>query len=79
MKKNKIKSKKSKIKHEVRIGYVDVINFQHHIGDDRHPTMIFSSKELALEGQPCSKHCGIYKVQIKVLKVAHKGAWGKRK
>lgn len=60
-------------KSNIRKGYIDIIDFDHHLENDVNPVHVFSSLKLIKENKKCAKHCGIYEVEIKVKKIALKG------
>lgn len=55
-----------------RIGYMDGIDWQHHIGEGNDPkgTRVFQSVELTRRGRGClasGAHCGIVKVEVRLV------------
>ena len=53
-----------------KIGYIDITDYHFHIQNDRFGATIYPSVETLLAQSECAKSCGIYEVEIKVVKVA---------
>ena len=63
------------MKGETRIGYMDDVDFQYHLGEDINGAKVYPSADDVRESGACSDpaktsaHCGIVKVRVEVLEV----------
>ncbi|RZA16616.1 MAG: hypothetical protein EOP10_24255 [Proteobacteria bacterium] len=46
------------------VGYCCLVDFEYHIGDDMHPSTLYSSLELLKENRSCVRSCGIAQVEV---------------
>ncbi len=65
------------VKNETKIGYIDDIDFEYHLGgDDWSGVKVYPTMEAVQADKPCCanpkrqpEHCGILKVRVEVLAV----------
>jgi len=57
-----------------RTGYIDITDFDYELGEARSGNVVYPSLEDILETQSCSHECGVYKVKVSIIEIAHQGA-----
>lgn len=58
---------------ELRVGYMDKVDFDYEIGNAKGGNKVFPSIKDLKENKPCTKECGIVEVEIRLRRVVEKG------
>jgi hypothetical protein len=65
------------MKNESIIGYMDKVDFDYELGNNKRGNTVYPSIESLKEAKPCTTECGIIEVEIKLRSIVKDTDFGK--